>query len=238
MWHDLLIVPYDQGAETGLSRLMALDAATGATRWSVPRPVPNSWTTPILIRASGGEQIVCSANPWVTAYDPATGAELWRAPVMDGEVAPSPAFDGSNVYVTNKMTKLYCIRTDGRGDVTSTHVKWNASGDTPDIVSPLADEKIVLLVDTFGMLTCFSAADGAQLWQHEYQEAFRSSPTLVGDRIYLMNDKGTMHILAAGAEFKEVASAELGEASNCTPAFLDGRIYIRGKQNLYCISEK
>ena len=47
-----------------------------------------------------------------------------------------------------------------------------------------------------------------------------------------------MIICKPGDEFKEVARAQLGENTSCSPAFLTGRIYIRGVENLYCIGEK
>jgi outer membrane protein assembly factor BamB len=34
---------------------------------------------------------------------------------------------------------------------------------------------------------------------------------------------------------KELNRCELGEPADASPAFLDGRIYIRGKKHLYCI---
>jgi hypothetical protein len=45
-----------------------------------------------------------------------------------------------------------------------------------------------------------------------------------------------MHIINAGAEFKLISEAPLGERTDCTPAFSDKKIFIRGKKNLYCIS--
>jgi hypothetical protein len=41
----------------------------------------------------------------------------------------------------------------------------------------------------------------------------------------------------AGTSFGLVAESSLGEATDCTPAFSDKKIYIRGKKNLYCISK-
>ena len=50
VWRDLLIVQFDQGTvQEGLSRLLALNTATGKTAWEVKRPVPVSWSTPIII---------------------------------------------------------------------------------------------------------------------------------------------------------------------------------------------
>jgi len=44
-----------------------------------------------------------------------------------------------------------------------------------------------------------------------------------------------MFIVQAGAEFKLLGQSELGENCYASPAFMDGRIYIRGEKNLYCI---
>ena len=46
-----------------------------------------------------------------------------------------------------------------------------------------------------------------------------------------------MHIAQAGPEYKELGKCELGEECYASPAFADGRIYIRGVKNLYCIGQ-
>jgi hypothetical protein len=46
-----------------------------------------------------------------------------------------------------------------------------------------------------------------------------------------------MHIVKAGDEYELVAESPLGENADCTPAFSDKNIYVRGRNNLYCISE-
>jgi hypothetical protein len=47
-----------------------------------------------------------------------------------------------------------------------------------------------------------------------------------------------MFIIEAGAQYKELARCKLGEKAYASPAFADGRIYIRGLKNLYCIANK
>jgi outer membrane protein assembly factor BamB len=46
-----------------------------------------------------------------------------------------------------------------------------------------------------------------------------------------------MFIMEVGTECKELARCELGEDCYASPAFADGRIYIRGLENLYCIGK-
>jgi hypothetical protein len=88
------------------------------------------------------------------------------------------------------------------------------------------------------MLTCYKTADGTKAWEKDLVMNFFASPSLVGDRIYMLSEKGVMIIAEIGKEYKEVAKCELGEECFASPAFMDGRIYIRGLENMYCIGDK
>ncbi len=224
-------VPYDIA-------LIALEAHSGKTVWQTRRPVPNSWASPIVINTGGREEIITCGSPWVIAYDPATGAELWRADCLGGDVAPSPIYANGLVFAVNASYYLAAIRPGGQGDVTKTHIVWTAEEGLPDICSPVSNGELVFVLTTYGgILTCYDAQDGSFVWEKKLGTSFRTSPSLVGERLYLMSQSGVMFIVEAGREYKELGSAELGEASNACPAFLDGRIYIRGKEHLYCIGE-
>jgi len=240
MYQNLLLVLFDQGvdAEEGLSELMALEALSGRTVWQTERPVPNSWASPIIINTGTREEIITCGNPWVIAYNPATGKELWRAECLDGDVAPSPVFVDGLVFAVNDYAYLAAIRPDGEGNVTETHIVWRAEDGLPDICSPLSNGELVFLLATYGILTCYDAKDGKMVLEQDFETSFKASPSLVGDRVYLMSEEGVMFIFAADREYKELGRAELGEAVNTCPAFMDGRIYIRGKEHLYCIGQK
>lgn len=244
MYQNLVLVKYDQGTsgEDGLSKLIALDVLSGRTVWQTNRPVPNSWSSPIVIdtgkrtdETGTGEQIITCANPWVIAYEPSTGKELWRAECLGGDVAPSPVYAGGLVFAVNAYSHLAAIRPDGQGNVTETHIVWTAEYDLPDICSPLSNGELIFIVTTDGFMTCYDAQTGSKVWEHDFMSSFHSSPSLVGDNVYLMSQEGVMFVFAADREYKELGKAKLGESSNTCPAFMDGRIYIRGKKNLYCI---
>lgn len=239
-YQNRLLVQFDQGmdASEGKSALFALDAASGSTSWKRQRAVPNSWATPIIINDGKRDELITCANPFVIAYDPTSGDELWRAECLGGDVAPSPVFAGGVLFVCNTTANLAAIRPDGTGDVTKTHVAWMSQEGLPDLVSPLSNGKWVLTVMSDGTLTCFDAKKGAKRWEHQLAGMVRSSPTLVGKNVYLLDDQGIMHILTVDGGFKEVGAAALGEKANTTPAFVNGRIYIRGKENLFCIGTK
>ena len=237
MYQNLLIILIDQGgAEDGISELLALEATTGKTIWTAAeRPVPNSWASPIVINTGEREEIITCGSPWVIAYDPATGSELWRADCLGGDVAPSPVYGGGLVFATAAYEVLAAIRPGGQGDVTETNIVWTAEDGLPDICSPLTNGELVFLLETYGLMTCYDAKDGTKVWEEDTTESFNASPSLVGDNIYLITEDGITIIIKAGREFQKVGQSELGESVYACPAFMDGRIYIRGTENLYCI---
>jgi outer membrane protein assembly factor BamB len=235
----LLFAQVDQGGEEeGLSRLHAFDAATGRPAWQAKRPVGSSWSTPIPAEIAGRPQLVTSGNPWLIAYSPSDGKELWRAKCQKGEVAPSPVVAGGFVFSVNPNESLAAVRADGQGDVTKTHVAWKAEDGIPDICSPATDGARVYILTTQGTITCYDAAAGTKRWEHEFETDCFASPTVVGDRVLLVTAKGTAIWVAAADAFRELGRSELGEAVFASPAFLGGRIYLRGAQHLYCIGAK
>ncbi len=243
MYHDLLLIQFDQGeAKSEKSRLLALDAATGKTVWQTKRKVPNSWPSPIVIDDGNRVQIITCADPWVIAYSPSDGKELWRVKCLRQDVGPSPVFAAGVVYVVNEFPSLSAIRADGTGDVTKTHVLWEAEDALPDTCSPLATDQYVFMLASYGTLTCYDAKkydDPVPLWEEDFDANFTSSPSLVGKRIYLFGNEGKCWVVEPGREkCQKISEAALGEDCVTSPAFQDGRIYIRGKKHLFCIGKK
>lgn len=240
LWRNRVIVVFDQGeADAAKSRIMALDASTGEPVWTTPRAVPNSWVSPILINHQGREQIITSADPWVIAYDPATGKELWKAKCMRGDVATSPTYANGLVYVACDQTCVAAIKPDGSGDVTETKIAWKyEDGGLPDMCSMLCDgPRVYTLV--FGIMHAFDALTGEHLWEYDTKAKFQASPAMANGQIYLLASDGVMIIGEGGKDgFKELSRSPLGESAGASPAFAPGRIFLRGKKHLFCIGTK
>ena len=239
---NLLLVQLDQAmAEDGKSKLLALDTRTGRTVWETKRPVGAGWSSPIVISVGRREQIITCGIPWVAAYDPTTGAEIWRADCLDwGYYAvPCPIFAHGLVFSVTDGAALAAIRPDGKGDVSKTHVVWTAEDDLPSICSPVSNGDLVFLLTSDGLLTCYHTQSGKQIWQEDFSaqgRSFEASPSLVGTRLYFVDNTGVMFIVKAASRFEELGRAEMGEpCSGASPAFVRGRIYLRGQKHLYCV---
>ena len=75
-------------------------------------------------------------------------------------------------------------------------------------------------------------------WEHEAAKGFYSSPVYVEGKIYIIDMGGKMLIFKASSEKNIIGEPELGEKGYATPAFSDGRIYLRGEKSMFCIGVK
>lgn len=228
VYQNLLLVQYDHA---GSKTLRAFRTADGKNVYQTKRDdVQLSWASPLLIYGETRDQIVLSATPFVISYDPASGKELWRVKCMDGEVAPSPAYAGGRVMVVNEYARLAAIQIDG-----SAEKIWEYEDDLSEVSSPLATDRLVIMASSYGTVTCLNAETGEVFWTHDFDKGFYSSPILVGDLVYLMDVMGVTHIFKAAETFESVAGNPLGESAHTIPAFMPGRIYLRGDEHLFCI---
>ncbi len=227
MYHDLLIIQYDQ---RGSGSVMALEGKTGKTVWQTSRNVKISWASPVIVNTGKRTELILAADPMVASYNPADGKELWHLNCISGEVGPSVACADGVVYSVNDFSKLSAIQT---GDQPA--ILWESTEYLSDIPSPLATEKYLILTTSYGTVVCYDAKKGSKYWEQELETPVYASPMLAEGKVYLMDKKGVMHIFKADQTYSIISQPSIGEGSSCTPAFADGKIIIRGDKNLYCI---
>jgi outer membrane protein assembly factor BamB len=229
IYENTLIVQHDSDQRLSM---MGFDISTGKMIWETPRRGRPVWSSPIIGTFGGKPQVVINGNPAVTAFDPVDGKELWSVDCLTGDVAPSLAANGSMVFAVTDYQKLAAIKPG-----TGASVVWEDNTYTSDVSSPVANNEILIIATGYGDVACYNSQKGDTLWTHYFMEQFYASPVIADDKIYLLDRAGTMHIVKAGRTFELLAVSPLGEPADCTPAFSDKSIYIRGKNNLYCISQ-
>lgn len=233
-WRDRLIIQLDQGEpENNKSKLIAINGRNGQILWQRPRPVGSSWSTPTAFEANGRAQIVALAVPWAIGYSAADGAELWRVDGFKGEITPSPVSANGWLLAISPSEKLMCIRTDGSGDVTGSHVVWSYSDNVPDVTSPVSNGELAFTITTGGVLTCLDMKDGKKVWEKDLDTDFHASPALVGNLMLLLSQKGLVLVLEAGRSFREIHRASLPDEFHASPAIVRGSMFLRGQTNLW-----
>ena len=229
MYNDLLIVQYDQSGNTFVT---TLSGKTGEQVWKTSRDVKISWSSPIIVNTGKQLETMLVAEPYVISYNPATGKEIWRFDCISGEVGPSLAYADGVVFSVNEYSKLTAIKLGA-----SPQLLWESDEYLSDIPSPVANEKYLFLPTSYGMMVCYDAKTGDKYWEHDFGTPTFSSPMQADGNIYQLDKKGVMHIFKADNAFTSVNEPSLGEGSVCTPAFVKGKIIIRGDKNLYCIGK-
>lgn len=238
VWNDRLLVQADQGQpEDAKSALHAYDTRTGKELWSVKRPVGGSWATPIVTTLGEVPALIVAGNPLLAAHRLDTGAELWSAKVLGGELAPSPVLAENLVVVASPGHAFLAVKTDGHGDVTTSHLAWRTEEQVPDVPSPVIGGGLIYTASTEGQLVCRELATGAKVWEHSCDTEFQASPLLVGERLYLFAQPGKVLVVATGREYRELATFELGEEVFATPAVAEDHLYLRTKKHLMRVGD-
>jgi outer membrane protein assembly factor BamB len=242
VYNDLVIVAGDSrraklGRLQALAFLAGLDRETGAVVWRIRRPEEHSFGSPVIGRLAGRDQLLLAGHQAVFSYDPATGHEIWHCDWNAVRTANTVAFTDDLVYATTTQPErtIVCIRADGTGDVTDTHVAWRSGKISVDVPSPLAHGDRLFMSTDGGVVTCASAATGKVVWQERCGNAISSSPVWVAGRLYVTAEDGRTTVIKADGPFEVLAKNSLGEDVLSTPVFAGGAVFIRSVQSLWCI---
>jgi outer membrane protein assembly factor BamB len=228
IYEDLLIVKYD--SDTKIS-LMGFDIETGSLKWETARQGRPTWSSPVIANFNGEPQVVINGNPEVSAYDPASGKELWAVECMSGDVAPSVAVNSTMAYAVTDYAKLVAIKAGP-----APAIIWEDNTFTPDVSSPVATDEFLFVSTGNGDVACYNAIKGDTLWTHYYMDQFYASPVIADEKVYFLDRSGMMHIVKAAGKYELISESPVGEPADCTPSFSDKSIFIRTRNNLYCIS--
>lgn len=222
------------------SFLTAIHRQTGEIVWRVKRQNGDSYGTPVVGRIAGRDQLLLGGKNCVASYDPASGRELWTVQWPVERTAGTVAFDDKCVYAsaTYQETELVCIRADGSGDVSGTHVVWREKKGAADVPSPIVHAGRLYVVGDQGVVTCFDAATGKSLSKRRLGGNFTASPVLVAGRLFAVNEEGAVFVIREGEDCELIGESSLGEGVLATPAICGGQAFVRTSRSLVCIGHK
>jgi outer membrane protein assembly factor BamB len=241
LYRDLLIVNCDGNG--GEAYVIALDTATGKTRWKTPRrrPADQAYSTPLVITTGDRDQLVSVGAYRAAAYEPLTGQEIWRVSYGDGfSNVPRPVFGQGLVFIATgfQTPTLIAVRPDGKGDVTRTHLAWTISRGAPYTPSPLLVGNDLYYVSDTGVLSLADATSGQVIWQQRLGGNYSASPVLADGRIYFQSEEGLTTVIAPGREFRRLAVNRLDGATLASIAVSNGSLFMRSDSHLYRITER
>ncbi len=227
------------------SFLICLDAATGETKWKVDRDETTTWATPLVVEQKDRTQLVVHGVKRVRGYDMKNGDILWECGGQAPSAIPSPVTDGKLVFaMTGYMgNALYAIPLDSTGDITKSDdkVAWKRKQPgTSYVPSPiLYGDLLYFLAVNKGVVSCLNATTGEVLIDRKRLEGIDNiyaSPVGAADRIYFTGREDTTVVIKRGGELEILATNKLDDHFDGSAAIVGSQIFLRGNENLYCIS--
>jgi outer membrane protein assembly factor BamB len=267
-YEDLCILNFGPGKR---ELIIAVDKVTGQTRWQVdtlddkaerslsgpendggandfestkPREqrLRGSWSTPLVIDVDGHPEMIVTLPRRVSAFDPATGNLLWTcgggAPLAYASPMES---DGVIVALGGYRGASFAVRAGGEGDVTETHRLWHQPSGNGWLGTGIIDNGLVYAADMGGVLTCFEADTGEEVWKGRAGGGGTwSSITQTADGLmFLLTKSGTTMVFRPDREqLDQVAENALNENTNASVVIAGDDLLIRTDQALWCFGEK
>src|ERR1043166_5223882 len=231
--------------QEGGSYIIALDTETGQELWRTSRDEETTWATPLIVQYQGKAQVVTSGTKKIRSYDLATGKMIWECAGLTPNVIPSPVADNGMVYAISgfRGSSLLAIKLGRTGDLTGTDaIAWQYNKSTPYVPSPmLYGNKLYFLANNNGVLSCFDVTTGKPFYTEERLQDIRgvyASPVGAAGKVYLVGREGTTVVIKNSDKFEVLATNQLDDKSDASPAIAGRELFLRGKEYVYCLAEK
>lgn len=235
IYKDLLII---NGDHDGDSYVAALSRKTGETMWKVPREhKTRSYCTPLIRNINGKDQMVMTGSKRIESLDPNRGATNWLIEGPTEQFVSSMVYDGTAFYMTAGFPTYHvmCVRPDGSGDVSKSHVVWHSEVARCYVPSPVLVEDKLFVADDQGTVNCFDTATGDRLWKDRLGNHYSGSLVTANGLAYFPADDGIVAVIKPAAKLDVLEKNALGEYSYASPAISNGHIFIRGEHHLFSI---
>jgi len=249
----------------GTGKLKGYDPDTGKERWTCNTLLRTIMTSPVVkddviyvaVQSYGdaGRTIKHALLEWLDTnqdgklskaevpkefWDRFDAADKNKDGFLSGDELDTAFQHPSNMAGGGKI--IQAVKGGGTGDVTKTHLLWNLTNKAPsDLCSPLVSGNRVFVVKAGGLSSCFDAATGKSLWEKERLRNFGdyyASPIAADGKIFVVGKNGFVVVLDDGPKLKILAHNDMGGEVLATPAIADGRLFIRTREKLYCISNE
>lgn len=224
--------------------LTSLDFKTGKQQWKTILPsfggIGGEYRTPIIFELNGQEMIIewSTVRNQIVLYEAKTGKALYHYDTnwtTNEESISTPVINEGVLYLSNDMSAVaFDIFKLINGE---SPVLWQSElkGKGPATSSPILAGGMLFMASDNGFASCLDSKTGKILLQKKLKGTYFSSVISAGRRIYFSNSAGMTTVIECSPEFKKIAENYLPEGIYSTLVPVDGQLFIRTKNTLWCI---
>jgi outer membrane protein assembly factor BamB len=220
LYGETVIVSYEFD---GPSCLVALKAADGSEVWRTKRNSMITFSSPVVARHEGKDYLMISGVNQVCAYDPKTGEMLWATPGTALATCGTMVWDNGIVFASGGYPASETIALK----IQDGSVLWRNRQKAYE-QSLLAAQGYVYSYADGGILFCWDARTGKEMWKQRLENRISASGVLVGNHIYWANEDGYLYVFQATPErFVQLARNKIGDEAFASPAICGNQIFLR-----------
>ena len=227
------------------SELHALDTKTGKVAWTVKTKEGKCGYGPVVPwrPAPGAKEVAVYSTmaDGIVAFDPANGKEVWRL---------SPTFAANRVSMVSVSGNRLCVTSGSGRNGADAHVyTWDGKAKAPKeayvltrgasyVPTPLFHGDRLLMWNDIGIVSCFNADDGKELWKQRITSDTNASPIAVGDAVINVSMDGeVVSFPLENTAPEKPFRYDLDGRVNATPAYHKNRLYLRTWSGIQCIGK-
>lgn len=231
--------------------IVALDTSDGKLAWRTRRSgamrdqvdMRKAFCTPLLTQVDGEDCLISTASDWLYLYDPADGSERLKVPYgkLGFSTVPRPVVKDETVYLCTGFMRSRLLAVDiSTSDFQqpSQRIRWAYERQVPTMPSPLLFDECLLMISDSGIATCLEQETGEVIWTERIGGKFAASPLLADEKVYIGNQDGEMLVLRPGREYRLLATNQLDSEIMASPAAVQGRLFVRTADSLYCFAQE
>ncbi|MGK0157606.1 MAG: outer membrane protein assembly factor BamB [Neolewinella sp.] len=251
---DRLIVPVS-GKDAWL---VAFDRKTGKEQWQAFSDRGN-YSAPIIIDQAGKRVLVCWSGDRVIGASPETGALYWEYPLKARNMplaCATPLLHDDKLFLTAFYDGCATLQLDQTK--TAVEEVWRRRGPNERrtdglhsiISTPIAIDKHIYGVDSYGEFRCLALADGSRVWEDKTAVPRKRWATIHfvknGEHVWMFNERGELLIGKLTPKgFEEIDRGKLIEPTRgqlnrrggvcwSHPAFAYKHVFARNDKELVC----
>jgi outer membrane protein assembly factor BamB len=222
--------------------LVCFDKGTGEVVWKTQDDTAGN-AAPVIATLGNIRQVISFTALGLIGVAASDGTLLWRVPLNTrlGRHVVTPVVVDDLVIAGSYQVGLVAVKVMRDGMNFKAEPAWTSKEVASNFASPVAAGGYVYGVGPRQNVYCLEARTGKVAWSQTgliraaAERAFASF-LVMGEKILMLSDAGLLVLFPANpARFEEAGRTQVCGVTWSSPAYADGRLYVRDAKTLLCL---